>query len=103
VDLGVPLFGDHVRALTSSFYLKLADVAIPLVWQLHACLHPHPQRAIWLGLTEDQSTLTSRRNSSSDTFRGSQLRYVKMGITSFGTSRSRLSLTTQKFKIVTTI
>ena len=28
-DLGVPLFADHIRALTESFELKLADVGIP--------------------------------------------------------------------------
>jgi hypothetical protein len=33
-DLGVPLFADHVRALTASFDSKLADVGNPLVWQL---------------------------------------------------------------------
>lgn len=34
VDLGVQLYGDHVRGLTASFDLKLADVGKPLVWQL---------------------------------------------------------------------
>jgi len=33
-DLGVPLFGDHIRALTTSFDSKLADVENPLVRQL---------------------------------------------------------------------
>ena len=33
-DLGVPLFDDHIRALTASFDSKLADVGSPLVWQL---------------------------------------------------------------------
>jgi hypothetical protein len=33
-DLGVPLFADHVRALTVSFDWKLADVGNPLVRQL---------------------------------------------------------------------
>jgi hypothetical protein len=33
-DLGVPLFADHVRALTASFDSKLADVRNPLVRQL---------------------------------------------------------------------
>jgi hypothetical protein len=33
-DLGVPLFGDHIRALTASFDSKLADVGNPLVLQL---------------------------------------------------------------------
>jgi hypothetical protein len=33
-DLGVPLFADHVRALTASFDSKLADVENPLVRQL---------------------------------------------------------------------
>jgi hypothetical protein len=33
-DLGVPLFADHVRALTASFDSKLADVGNPLVRQL---------------------------------------------------------------------
>jgi len=33
-DLGVPLFADHIRALTASFDSKLADVGSPLVWQL---------------------------------------------------------------------
>ena len=37
-DLGVPLFADHVRALTESFDSKLADVGNPLV-RLHGrCL-----------------------------------------------------------------
>jgi len=31
-DLGVPLFADHIRALTASFDSKLADVGNPLVW-----------------------------------------------------------------------
>jgi len=33
-DLGVPLFGDYIRALTASFDSKLADVGYPVVWQL---------------------------------------------------------------------
>ena len=33
-DLGVPLFADHIRALSASFDSKLADVAKPLVRQL---------------------------------------------------------------------
>jgi hypothetical protein len=33
-DLGVPFFADHIRALTESFYSKLADAANPLVRQL---------------------------------------------------------------------
>ena len=33
-DLGVPLFADHIRALTESFDSKLADVGNPLLWQL---------------------------------------------------------------------
>ena len=33
-DLGVPLFAEHMRALTSSFESKLADVQNPLVRQL---------------------------------------------------------------------
>jgi hypothetical protein len=33
-DMGVPLFGDHIRALTVSFDLKLADVGNILVRQL---------------------------------------------------------------------
>jgi len=33
-DLGVPLFANHIRALTVSFDSKLADVGNPLVWQL---------------------------------------------------------------------
>ena len=33
-DPGVPLFADHIRALTESFDSKLADVGNPLVRQL---------------------------------------------------------------------
>jgi len=33
-DLGVLLFADHIRALTSSFDSKLADVENLLLWQL---------------------------------------------------------------------
>jgi len=33
-DLGVPLFADHIRALTKSSDSKLADVVNPLVRQL---------------------------------------------------------------------
>jgi hypothetical protein len=33
-DLGVPLFADHIRALTACFDSKLADVGNPLVRQL---------------------------------------------------------------------
>ena len=33
-DLGVPLFADHIRALTESFDSKLADMGKPLVRQL---------------------------------------------------------------------
>jgi len=33
-ELGVPLFADHIRALTASFDSKLADVENPLVRQL---------------------------------------------------------------------
>jgi len=34
VDLGVPLFADHISALTESFDSKLADMRKPLVRQL---------------------------------------------------------------------
>jgi len=37
-DLGVPLFADHIRALTASFDSKLADVGNPLVRQLGRCI-----------------------------------------------------------------
>jgi hypothetical protein len=33
-DLGGPMFADHIRALTTSFDSKLADVKNPLVQQL---------------------------------------------------------------------
>jgi uncharacterized protein YciI len=33
-DLGIPLFADHIRALTAIFDSKLADVVNPLVRQL---------------------------------------------------------------------
>ena len=33
-DLGIPLFADHIRALTESFDSKLADEGNPLVRQL---------------------------------------------------------------------
>jgi len=33
-DLGIPLFADHIIALTASFDSKLADVGNPLVRQL---------------------------------------------------------------------
>ena len=33
-DLGVPLFADHIRALTASFDSKLADAGNPLERQL---------------------------------------------------------------------
>jgi len=33
-DLGVPLFANHIRALTASFDSKLSDVGNPLLWQL---------------------------------------------------------------------
>jgi hypothetical protein len=33
-DLGVPLFADHIRALTASFDSKLADMGNPLLRQL---------------------------------------------------------------------
>jgi hypothetical protein len=33
-DLGIPLFADHIRALTASIDSKLADVGNPLVRQL---------------------------------------------------------------------
>jgi len=33
-DLGVSLFADHIRALTASFDLKLADAENPLVRQM---------------------------------------------------------------------
>ena len=38
-DLGVPLFAEHIRALTASFHSKLADVGNPLVRQLGRYLH----------------------------------------------------------------
>ena len=37
-DLNVPLFADHIRALTASFDSKLADVENPLVRQLGSYL-----------------------------------------------------------------
>jgi hypothetical protein len=33
-DLGVPLFADHIRAMTASFDSRLADMENPLVQQL---------------------------------------------------------------------
>jgi hypothetical protein len=38
-DLGIPLFADHIRALTESFDSKLADAGNPVVRQLvrHLC------------------------------------------------------------------
>jgi hypothetical protein len=33
-NLGVPLFADHIRALTANFDSKLADVGNPLIRQL---------------------------------------------------------------------
>jgi hypothetical protein len=33
-DLGVPLFADHIRALTAGFDLKLADMENSLVRQM---------------------------------------------------------------------
>jgi hypothetical protein len=38
-NLGVPLFADHIRALTASFDRKLADVGNSLVRQLGRYLH----------------------------------------------------------------
>jgi len=38
-DLVVPLSADHIRALTTSFESKLADVRNSLVWQLGRYLH----------------------------------------------------------------
>jgi len=38
-DLGVPLFADHIKALTARFDSKLADVGNPLVRQLCRYLH----------------------------------------------------------------
>ena len=38
-DLGVPLFADHIRALTASFDSKLADVENTLVRKLGRYLH----------------------------------------------------------------
>jgi hypothetical protein len=37
-DLGVPIFADHIRALTASFDSNLVDVGNPLVWQLGSYL-----------------------------------------------------------------
>jgi hypothetical protein len=33
-DLSVPLFADHIRAMTESFNSVLGDVEKPLLWQL---------------------------------------------------------------------
>jgi len=38
-DLGVPLFADHIRALTASFDSNLADVVNTLVRELGRYLH----------------------------------------------------------------
>jgi len=38
-DMGVPLFANHIRALTASFDSKLADMGTPLVRQLGRYLH----------------------------------------------------------------
>ena len=47
-DLGVPLFTDHIRALTASFYSKLADVGNPLVRQLRRYLRwPRVDLVAW--------------------------------------------------------
>jgi len=37
-DLGVPLYADHIRALTARFVSKLADLEKPLVRQLRRYL-----------------------------------------------------------------
>ena len=47
-DLGVPLFADHIRALTESFGSKLADVGNPLVRQLGRYLRlPRVDHVAW--------------------------------------------------------
>jgi hypothetical protein len=38
-DLGVPMFVNHIRALTASFDHRLHDVGNPLVWQVSRYLH----------------------------------------------------------------
>jgi hypothetical protein len=63
-DLGVPLFADHITALTASFDSKLADVGNPLVRQLGRYLRwPRVDPVAWLWpsrLNESRSALVSR-------------------------------------------
>ena len=47
-DMGVPLFANHIRALTASFDSKLADMGTPLVRQLGRYLHwPRVDPVAW--------------------------------------------------------
>jgi len=47
-DLGIPLFANHIRALTASFVSKLADVGNPLVRQLGRYLRwPRVEHVAW--------------------------------------------------------
>jgi len=63
-DLGVPLFADHIRALTESFDSKLADVGNPLLRQLGRYLSwPRVDPAAWRESQGRQRTAGQSRPS----------------------------------------
>jgi hypothetical protein len=64
-DLGVPLFADHVRALTASFDLKLADVGNPLVRQLGRYLRWPRVDPVALGVSQGRQEPAGQSRPSS--------------------------------------
>ena len=63
-DLGVPLFADHIRALTESFVSKLADLGDPLVRQLGRYLSwPRADHVAWRESQGRQGTAGQSRLS----------------------------------------
>ena len=63
-DLGVPLFADHIRALTASFDSKLADVENPLVRQLGRYLRWPRVDPVALGVSQGRQEPTGQSRPS---------------------------------------
>jgi len=63
-DLGVPLFDDHIRALTASFDSKLADVEKPLVRPLGRYLRWPRVYRVALGVSQGRQEPAGQSRSS---------------------------------------
>jgi len=65
-DLVVPLFADHIRALSESFDSKLADVGNPLVLQLGKLIPLLKFRCLLLSLAKRSNAGMANRQGDVD-------------------------------------